>query len=151
MNIVTKTRKKYKSEGGFFVSDLNGTLAGLQIALNTGSTVDVVVKRIIHEEFSVTCECVEVLNSGNFAQKQIVVSGNLNNQRMVADNTSYLNAQGVLVTETEALTAYELDGQGFIVGGGELKEGYFRQFTVIFNTMHAPIFNMIWESLEGKY
>jgi hypothetical protein len=151
MNIVTKTRKKYKSEGNFFVSDENGTLAGLQIALNTGSVVDVVVKRITHEEFSVICECVEVLNSGNFAQKQIVVSGKLTNQRMIADNTSYLNAQGVLVPDTEALTAYELDLEGFIVGGGELKEGYFRQFTVIFDNMHAPIFEMIYESLEGKY
>ena len=151
MDIVTKSRKKYKSESGFFVEDANGTLPGLQITLNTGSVIDVVVKRIIYEEFIVTCECVELLNSSNFVQKQIVVSGNLTNQRMIADNTSYLNSEGEIVSNEEALTELVLDSQGFIIGGGELKAGYSPQFSVIFQNMHEPIFEMIHTSLENKY
>jgi hypothetical protein len=152
MYIISKTRKKYKSIGNEFVDDENGTLAGLEIKLDTGSTVDVVVKCIIHEEHSVTCEIVEQLYSKNFAQKQIIRTGQLTNQRMVADNTSYVNSLGVLVSNDEALTPIVLDENNqFIIGGGELKEGYYPQFLTMFAQLHEPIFAIVYDSLESKY
>lgn len=151
MNILSKTRKKYKSVGNDFVVDENGTLAGLQIVLNTHNIIDVIVTKIIQEEHSVTCECVELLNSVNFKEKQIIITGNLTYQKMVADNTSYVNSTGVLVSNEEALTPYTYGPEGHITGGGELKQGYYYQFLTLFNSFHAPIFDIVHTSLEAKY
>ena len=159
MNIISKLRKKYKSVGGVFVESENGTLAGLQISLVSGEQIDsnfindildVVVYEIAIREFEVVCKCVEIIDTASLP-RQIFKSEKLSNQQMVADNTSYLNASGQLVTKEEALTPLVLNENGFITGGGELKQGYYRQFEVIFANMHSPIFNMVYESLEGKY